>query len=145
MAFHRAIEAAHGGAPFPMRGDGSQVRDNTYVDDAVAATIAALDADLEPGWIGNVGGGEPTSLRDTISLVEEISGRPVPVTQVPAAPGDPGRTAADLTGTRQALGWEPVTPLRAGLTRQVAWQRRSRSSRSAPLPATALLTRAASN
>lgn len=123
MAFHRIIEAALGGAAFPLRGDGRQMREFTYVGDAVAATVAALAADLPPGWIGNVGGGEPTSLRDAIHLVEELTGGPVRTEPARAAPGDPDRTAADLRRTTRALGWRPTTRLRTGLRAQVDWQR----------------------
>lgn len=122
MAFHRVIAAALGGLAFPRRGDGRQVREFTYVGDAVAATVAALAADLPPGWVGNVGGGEPTSLRAAVRLVEELTGTRVPVVQDDTAPGDPGRTAADLRRTTRALAWRPTTPLRDGLQAQVDWQ-----------------------
>lgn len=121
MAFHRLVAATLDGPPFPLRGDGRQVREFTYVDDAVAATRAALSADVPPGWIGNVGGGEPASLLSAIALVEELTGRPVPIEHQATAPGDPGRTAADLARTGAALGWHPTTSLRTGLERQVAW------------------------
>jgi nucleoside-diphosphate-sugar epimerase len=122
MAFHRIVAAALGGPAFPLRGDGRQVREFTYVDDAVAATVAATTADLPPGWVGNVGGGEPTSLNAAIALVEELSGRPVPVQPAPPAPGDPDRTAADLGEAEAALGWRPTTELRTGLRAQLRWQ-----------------------
>jgi nucleoside-diphosphate-sugar epimerase len=128
MAFHRIIAAALGGLAFPRRGDGRQVREFTYVGDAVAATVAALTADLPPGWIGNVGGGEPTSLRAAIHLVEELTGTRVPVVPDGAAPGDPDRTAADLRRTTRALGWHPSTALRDGLQAQVAWQTTMRAA-----------------
>lgn len=122
MAFHRLVSATLDGPAFPLRGDGHQVREFTYVDDAVAATLAAISADLPAGWIGNVGGGEPASLREAIDLVEALTGRRVPIEQQSTAPGDPHRTAADLTRTSAALGWRPTTDLRSGLERQVAWQ-----------------------
>ncbi len=125
MAFSRIVDAALGGPAFPLRGDGRQVREFTYVDDAVAATTAVLAADLPPGWVGNVGGGATASLREAIDLVEELIGRAVPVHALPAAPGDPDRTAADLRRTATALGWAPTTGLRAGLRAQLAWQRAS--------------------
>lgn len=123
MAFHRLVAAALGGPAFPLRGDGHQVREFTYVDDAVAATVAALEADVPAGWIGNVGGGEPTSLRQAIAVVEELTGTAVPLELQAGAPGDPDRTAADLRRTTAALGWTPTTALREGLAAQVAWHR----------------------
>ncbi len=122
MAFHRLVAATLDGPSFPLRGDGHQVREFTYVDDAVAATMAALGADVPAGWVGNVGGGEPASLREAIGLVEELTGRAVPIERASTAPGDPHRTAADLSRTGAALGWRPTTDLRTGLERQVAWQ-----------------------
>ncbi len=121
MAFARIVAAALGGPAFPLRGDGRQVREFTYVDDAVAATSAALVADLPPGWVGNVGGGATASLRQAIDLVEDLSGQSVPVAAHPAAPGDPDRTAADLRRTTAALRWAPSTDLRAGLRAQLEW------------------------
>jgi UDP-glucuronate 4-epimerase len=41
MAFHRLCQATITGEPFPLYGDGSQVRDFTYVEDVVAANLAA--------------------------------------------------------------------------------------------------------
>jgi len=128
MAFHRIVEAALGGDPFQLRGDGRQVREFTFVDDVVAATVAAAGADLPPFWIGNVGGGAATSLIEAIALVEDLTDRPVPVEVVDAAPGDPRRTAADLTRTAGALGWVPGTSLRAGLAAQVAWHQAARAA-----------------
>lgn len=122
MAFARMVAASLGGPAFPLRGDGRQVREFTYVDDAVAATCAALSADVRPGWVGNVGGGATASLRQAIDLVAELGGRPVPVVALPAAPGDPDRTAADLRRTTAALGWMPSTGLRDGLQAQLEWQ-----------------------
>lgn len=125
MAFARIVAAALGGPAFPLRGDGRQVREFTFVDDAMAATAAALTAEVPAGWVGNVGGGATASLRQAIDLVEELSGRPVALDLLPAAPGDPDRTAADLRRTTAALGWAPTTGLRAGLEAQLAWQRAS--------------------
>lgn len=123
MAFHRMVAAALGGSPFPLRGDGHQTREFTYVDDAVAATTAALAADLPPGWVGNVGGGATASLRGALGIVAELTGTAVPIIEAPAAPGDPDRTAADLHTTTAALGWAPSTGLPAGLAAQLDWQR----------------------
>src|SRR4051794_21169049 len=49
MATHRLLAATLSGTPFPLYGDGSAVRDFTYVDDAVAANLAAAEHDCEPG------------------------------------------------------------------------------------------------
>lgn len=118
MAVARLIEAALGGDPFPLRGDGLQERDLTHVDDVAAATAAALVRPVAPGTICNVGAGRPTSLRAIIDLVAERLG-PVPVVDVPAAPGDPRRTAADPSAARRLLGWRPTVSLADGISDQI--------------------------
>jgi nucleoside-diphosphate-sugar epimerase len=120
MAVARIIDAAAGGRPFPLRGDGSQRRDLTHVDDVVAATLASLNASLAPGVVLNVGSGRPVSLRAVIAEVERQTGRTVPLRYEPAAPGDPARTAADRTRAERLVGWAPQVDLADGLADQIA-------------------------
>ena len=107
MALHRMIDATRTGRPFPLRGDGSQVRDFTGVDDVARATVAAAVADLPSGTVLNIGGGAPVSVRELLKMVRAETGCAVPVTRVPAVPGDPARTASDCRRAAQLLGWRP--------------------------------------
>jgi nucleoside-diphosphate-sugar epimerase len=118
MAFGRFLAAALAGDHLRILGDGTQSRDFTYVDDAVSATMLALDA---PAGIYNVGGGEPVSLNDVIALVAELLGRPVAVERRDPAAGDVRHTWADTGRARRELGWEPGTSLREGLEAQLRW------------------------
>lgn len=123
MALHRIIDAALGGDPFPQRGSGRQQRDFTHVDDAAAATEAAIFAPLAPGTICNVGGGRPVRLASLISAVGLQLGRSVPVIAQPPAPGDPGRTAADPRLAAALLGWSPRVSLADGIADQIRHHR----------------------
>src|SRR4051812_20094766 len=76
MATHRLLAATLSGTPFPLYGDGSAVRDFTYVDDAVAANLAAAEHDCEPGTVVNIAGGSSISMTDLIALVGEVVGQP---------------------------------------------------------------------
>jgi UDP-glucuronate 4-epimerase len=127
MATHRLCEAALGGDPFPMYGDGSAVRDFTFVDDVVAANLAAGSADVEPGTVVNVAGGGQTTMADLIRLVGEAAGREVPVRQEPAQPGDVRRTGGTIDRACALLGWEPRVDIETGVRRQVEWHRGRRS------------------
>ncbi len=124
MAIHRLIDATRTGGAFRLYGDGAQVRDFTFVDDAVEATVRAACADLAPGLALNVAGGASASLRDVIELVGAATGMPVPVTTSGAQAGDVDRTGGDITLARELLGWRPCVGLREGIARQVAWQLR---------------------
>ncbi|MET0146174.1 MAG: NAD-dependent epimerase/dehydratase family protein [Ilumatobacteraceae bacterium] len=123
MAVSRLLGAVSTGRPFTLRGDGSQQRDLTHVDDVVAATLAAIEAPLTPGAVVNIGSGRPVSLRDVIAEVERQTGRAVPVERVPTAPGDPGRTAADRRRALAELGWAPRVALADGIADQLAAHR----------------------
>jgi nucleoside-diphosphate-sugar epimerase len=129
MAFHRMIAAALGtGPPFPLYGDGSAVRDFTFVDDVVAATVAAAEPTnaVAAGAVFNVAGGTSTSVAEVLDLVERLTGRPVPVERRPAQPGDVRRTRGSTDGITAAIGWKPTVDLEIGLARQVAWHEQQR-------------------
>jgi nucleoside-diphosphate-sugar epimerase len=117
MAFSRFLRAALAGDSLRILGDGAQSRDFTYVDDAVSATMLALDA---PAGIYNVGGGEPVSVNDVIELIGELLDRPIAVERREVAAGDVRHTWADTARLRK-LGWQPRTSLRDGLEAHLRW------------------------
>jgi nucleoside-diphosphate-sugar epimerase len=118
MAFARIVDALARGETFEVYGDGSQSRSFTYVADVVDATMRAIDA--APG-VYNVGGGEESTLRDALALLEEIAERPLDVTYGPAQAGDNQRTKADTTKIERELRWRASTPLREGLQEHWQW------------------------
>ena len=120
MAIARLLDAASTGRPFPRRGDGSQQRDLTHIDDVVRATLAALDAPLVPGTVINVGSGLPVALRDVIVEIERQTGRVIPIGDETMPPGDPLRTAADRSRAGALLGWRPRVDLAMGIADQIA-------------------------
>lgn len=118
MAFSRFVEAALSGIAAPLLGDGSQVRDFTYVGDAAAATLLALEHG-RPGAVYNVSGGQPLALSQALALIaEEIGGEP-PLDRRPRDPRELRSTAADLSLARAELGYAPAVPLAEGIARQV--------------------------
>jgi UDP-glucuronate 4-epimerase len=120
MAFERLVGALAAGTPFELYGDGSQSRSFTYVADAVAATIAAMEG-APPGTTYNVGGGEEATMREAIAKLDRISGRRLDLRVGPPAPGDVRRTSADVSRIRADLGWEPHVGLEDGLREQWSW------------------------
>jgi len=118
MAFARIISALLGETPFHVYGTGEQSRDFTYVGDAAAATVAAME-EGHAGTTYNVGGGSETTLREVIALIERLAGKRVDVNYEPTAVGDVRRTAADTTRLRSDLGWHPQTSLAEGLAAQI--------------------------
>jgi nucleoside-diphosphate-sugar epimerase len=122
MAFHRLIEAAVTGSTFPMFGDGSQIRDFTYIDDVVAANLkAGLEPGVDPGLVVNIAGGGAWTLAEVIAEVERLTERTIRLDRSPVPPGDVKRTSGSIELARSALGWEPVVDVSTGLSRQVQW------------------------
>jgi UDP-glucose 4-epimerase len=120
MAFSRFIAHALRRDPIPVYGDGSQLRDFTYVEDVIEATIAAAELG-RPGLVYNVGGGTPTRLLDAISMLQELLGLPISVHHVASMRGDARHTNCDGTRARVDLGFSSSWGLRSGLARQVEW------------------------
>jgi nucleoside-diphosphate-sugar epimerase len=126
MSIYRLCDAAINGAPFPRYGDGTQVREFTYVDDIVEANLLAADADVEPGFVCNVAGGSEITLNELIALVGDLAGTPVKVTDQAAQPGDTHRNGGAIELARKHFGWEPSVTLRDGIAAQLAWHRAPR-------------------
>jgi UDP-glucuronate 4-epimerase len=128
MAYHRFIEAMLDGESITVFGDGEQTRSNTYVDDAVAGTILALERGAV-GGIYNIGGGRTISLNEAVGIIAGHLGVEPRVIREPARPGDQRHTSADIGRAGAALGYQPQVDPTEGLGRQVAWHlaRRDRS------------------
>jgi len=122
MAMHRFIDRVAAGEPVPVYGDGSQVRDFTYVGDVAAATTAAAEADLAPGTVLNIAGGSSATVTDVLALVGDCVGRPVVVDRLPPQPGDVRATGATIERAGRLLGWAPAITLETGVAQQVAHQ-----------------------
>ena len=120
MAFSRFIDAVTSGRPIEILGDGEQVREFTYVSDAVDGTIKAADADVA-GLVVNLGGGSHVTVNRALDLLSEISETRIARNHVQQAAGDPRRTSASINVARARLGWEPRVSLAQGLLRQWNW------------------------
>jgi UDP-glucuronate 4-epimerase len=123
MAIHRLINSALTGVPFPLFGDGTQIRDFTYVGDVVAANIAASYSDLPPGEVYNVCGGNSVNVLELISYVEEFANALVPIDHKNQQAGDVQRTGGSSERTASAIGWTPKISIRDGIAEQVRWQK----------------------
>jgi UDP-glucose 4-epimerase len=109
------ITAIASGRPITVNGDGEQSRDFTYVENVVAATIAAAGAEGASGRVFNVAAGAPASVNHVADTIGEILGKPVEKRFAPPRPGDIRNSWADLTAAREVLGYEPTVSLEQGL------------------------------
>jgi UDP-glucose 4-epimerase len=113
------------GKPFELWG-GEQLRDFTYVDDAVDAFLMAAAGDESNGLIFNLGGDCVINLKDLADLLVQMNGGgEYIIHSYPAERKriDIGDYYADFSRIRSVLGWEPKVPLREALARTIAYYR----------------------
>lgn len=118
MGIARFIDAAEGGRPIHVYGDGRQLRDFTYVGDVVDATLAAAGA--APGSVYNVASGRPVPLLEVLEMLEQALSRPLDVRLGAAAVGDVRDTHGATALAAAELGFTARTALADGLAAQIA-------------------------
>lgn len=123
MSIHRLCEAAINGTAFSRYGDGSAIREFTYVGDIVRANLLAAERDVPPGSYCNVAGGGEITLSGLIDLVGELAGSPVQIDQQPRQAGDAFRNGGSIERAGALLGWAPEVSLPDGVSAQLAWHR----------------------
>jgi UDP-glucose 4-epimerase len=96
-------------------GDGRQTRDFLYIDDVVAANLAACSSPHAPGGTFNVARGKAVSLLELLRSLERATGLHVEPEFAPPRDGDIVHSAADVTLARRLLGLAPPTDLERGL------------------------------
>lgn len=121
MAFHKFGKSLIEGRDLIVYDDGYQTRDFTYIDDIVAANIAAATSPHIEGEIFNIAGGSRSSIREVIAVMERILGTETSVVYKPRAYGDVRNTFADITNASKLLNYNPVVKLEEGLGRELVF------------------------
>jgi nucleoside-diphosphate-sugar epimerase len=110
------------GEPLTITGTGAETRDFTYVEDTVGALQLAMWHPAAPGRTLNSGTGTETTIRDLAGAILAVCSSKSEVRFRPARVWDSvTRRVADISLIRSALGYEPKTRLREGLTRTMEW------------------------
>jgi UDP-glucuronate 4-epimerase len=125
MAIHKFARLITEDREIPVFGDGQSRRDYTYVDDIVAGIVASLH--LNARWeIFNLGESHTVSLLELLALLQDALGKKAKTAFQPSHAGDMEITCADITHARAQLGYEPQTPVAAGIRKFVDWFLQSR-------------------
>ncbi len=115
------LTRASRGQCLTIYGDGTQSRDFTYIDNVVAATVAAGQVPLQESLVCNIGCGVRHTLNDLAKAAERVAGRDVSIEYAPPRPGDVLHSYADITLAREVLAYEPRVSLEEGLGRTLEW------------------------
>jgi UDP-glucuronate 4-epimerase len=122
MAYRIFCERMLRAEPITIYGDGKQSRSNTYIEDCVSATVAALNRPAD-GTTFNIGGGKEIELLGAIEVLAEYLNVQPTLHFKPVRRGDQRRTVADVALAQKLLGWVPKTAPEAGLFAEMDWVR----------------------
>jgi UDP-glucuronate 4-epimerase len=120
MAIHKFAKNISDGEPITMFGDGSTMRDYTFVGDIVQGIISSIQ-NVSGYEIINLGESNTISLAELISLLGKKLGKKAIVNQMPEQPGDVKLTSADITKAKRLIGYNPKTSIEKGLSTFVQW------------------------
>jgi UDP-glucuronate 4-epimerase len=122
LAIHKFAKLIEQDKPIPVYGDGTMMRDFTYIDDIINGIFAAMNR-CDGFNIYNLGESEPITVNDLITENEKALDKKAVREYLPPQPGDVERTYADITKAIKDLSYQPLTPIRAGLKQFTAWLR----------------------
>ncbi|HEY7066187.1 MAG TPA: NAD-dependent epimerase/dehydratase family protein [Chloroflexota bacterium] len=124
MMAYKVADSIYLDREVPLFNGGQMHRDWTFVGDIVRGLVAAVDRPL--GYeVLNLGRGEPVLLADFVRLIEAATGRKARLVPAPAPDTDVAYTYADISKTRDRLGYHPTTSVREGVARFLAWYERA--------------------
>lgn len=117
------IRQALRGEDITVFGDGSQTRSFCYRDDLVEGMLRMMAGPDD--FIGPVNLGNPDefTILELAILVIELTGSRSKVVHKDLPVDDPTRRQPDISLAKAKLGWQPQTPLGAGLEKTIAWFR----------------------
>jgi len=106
--------------PFEIWGDGSQIRNWTYIDDIVEGTILAGEK-INDGTAINLGTMERITVLECAKMVCDFTKHKAEIKKRPEMPTGPMNRVADNALAKRLLGWEPKVAFREGLKRTIDW------------------------
>merc|ERR1712194_538022 len=113
MAAYKFIHKISKGDAIDKFGDGSMIREFTYIDDIIAGVLRAIDVQPTGGKVRlvNLGGGATHTLNNFISTIEKHVGKEAVINQMPVQPGDVEITSACQKLASAELGFKPEISL----------------------------------
>jgi UDP-glucuronate 4-epimerase len=106
------------GNPIPIYGDGTKIRDYTYVSDIVDGIICA---EKFGDGVYNLGSGNPISLNDMVDLIEKKTQKKIQRQYLESPQGDVFKTHADITKSKKDLKFLPSMNFEKGIENTIKW------------------------
>ena len=121
LAIHKFCNLIYNDQPIQMYGNGSTMRDYTYVDDICDGIYKALSYDKSGYEIMNLGNSNPIDLASLIKLIENGLGKKANIQRESNQPGDVDLTCADITKSQKLIAYNPATKIEDGIGKFVDW------------------------
>ncbi|ENZ30809.1 hypothetical protein HMPREF1084_03382 [Clostridium butyricum 60E.3] len=109
----------------PFYGDGTTSRDYTFVEDIVTGIVSSINyvnRDDKIFEIFNIGGDKTVSLMEMVETIEKVLGKNAKLNRLPMQPGDVNRTCADITHSKEIIGYNPETTFKEGIKKFIDWK-----------------------
>jgi UDP-glucose 4-epimerase len=103
-------------------GDGTKIRDYTYVSDIVNGLSLAAEKKESAGQVFNLGYSNPISVNDLIEKMYKISCKTKKVKYIEDQKGDVDITFANIDKAKAILGFKPQVSIDEGLKKTYEWQ-----------------------
>lgn len=111
--------------PIKIYGDGKQIRDILFIEDLLNAYERAVEKiEVAAGQVYNIGGGPQNTMSiwaEFGTILEELLGRPVPVTLADWRPGDQQVYVSDIRRAQESLKWVPEVGIKQGIRQLFEW------------------------
>lgn len=122
MMAYLVADSVTKGKQIPLYNGGEMYRDWTYVEDITDGVVAALDRPL--GYeIINLGRGNPTRLKDFVTLIEELAGGKANLVNAPKPAADVVATYANISKAVELLDYNPKVSVEVGVGKFWDWYR----------------------
>ncbi len=125
MLPYKWAEAFLNGKEVEISGDGTRIRDFTYVKDVTHATILALKSTLKYEII-NIANSRPVSLKELLTVFEKVTGVKPQIHSRPSHKASVVEMYADSTKAQKLLNWKPKVTIEEGISNLVSWFRQNR-------------------
>jgi UDP-glucuronate 4-epimerase len=127
LAIHRFYNQINHRRPVAIFGDGSTLRDYTFVSDIVSGITSALHYKGTESTVFNLGDSRQISLLQLVHTLEACMQMKAIINWQPEQPGDVPQTYADISKAKSLLGYHPHVMIEEGLQRFVDWKRKQGS------------------
>ncbi|HEY4522045.1 MAG TPA: NAD-dependent epimerase/dehydratase family protein [Candidatus Paceibacterota bacterium] len=120
-AVAKFVHLANMGKPLPLYGDGSTMRNFTYVDDVVRCLVLASESSSALGHVINVANIREVPIKNLADAVLRVVDSSAGAVNEPSLAGDPPRNQPDTSAAKQLLGYEAEIDLEEGVRRTAEW------------------------